>query len=63
MSAKILVIAGSLRKESNSKAIQNTLCERNWGGAVLESFDLEGIGQPHPGLFCKSWPRASALSQ
>ena len=58
MSAKILVIAGSLRKESNSKAIQNTLCERNWGGAVLESFDLEGIplynadldGDEKPGL-------------
>ena len=58
MSAKILVIAGSLRKESNSKAIQNTLCERNWSGAVLESFDLEGIplyngdldGEEKPGL-------------
>ncbi len=58
MSAKILVIAGSLRKNSNSRAILNTLCERSWEGAVLESFDLEGIplynadhdGDEKPGL-------------
>lgn len=43
MNIQILVIAGSLRNESNSKAILNTLCQRTWEGAVLEGFDLEGI--------------------
>lgn len=43
MSIKILAIAGSLRNESNSKAILRTLCDRSWEGAVMESFDLGGI--------------------
>lgn len=40
---KILAIAGSLRQDSNSKAILKTLCERKWHGATVEAFDLGGI--------------------
>ena len=40
---KILAIAGSLRKDSNSKAILHTLCEHDWQGATVEAFDLAGI--------------------
>lgn len=43
MSVNILAFAGSLRKESNSKAILHTLCEREWTGATVAPFDLEGI--------------------
>lgn len=40
---KILAFAGSLRKDSNSKAILHTLCERDWPGATVEAFDLAEI--------------------
>lgn len=40
---KILAIAGSLRKDSYSKAILHTLVERDWEGADVEAFDLAGI--------------------
>lgn len=40
---KILAIAGSLKKQSNSKAILHTLCEHSWSGATVEAFDLAGI--------------------
>ena len=43
MNVKILAFAGSLRKESNSKAILNTLCDRDWANATVAGFDLEGI--------------------
>lgn len=43
MSKNILGIAGSLRKESNSKVILHTLKEQSLQGANFEIFDLQGI--------------------
>lgn len=43
MGIKLLGFAGSLRKESNSRAILKTLCESDWGPATLEAFDLQDI--------------------